>query len=324
MAIRIEKNFVVKASPDEVWAFLIDPYRVARCLPGAAVTEQVDDKTYAGKITVKVGPVSSSYKGKLRFDRLDPQAREAELSGSGMEVRGKGGADMRMTSRVLERAPGEAEVKVSSEINVTGVMAQFGRGMIQDVSDEMFQRFAEAMRAELESGGDGSARDEGLAPGAASEQAEGVANVLDGNAAQSALGGGLPDCGIATDRRQERVPGPDGNREIEGRNHADDAVGVPLFIHAVLRAFRMHGQAVHHAGLANCKIADIDHFLHFAITFGFDLAHFQADQAAQGILMLAQGLSAQTDGFTSSWCRNIPPVIEHLTRRCDHAFVVIR
>ena len=63
MAIPIEKSFVVKAPADRVWEFLTDPYRVAKCLPGAAITEQLDDQTYAGTMTVKVGPVSASYKG---------------------------------------------------------------------------------------------------------------------------------------------------------------------------------------------------------------------------------------------------------------------
>jgi carbon monoxide dehydrogenase subunit G len=150
MGMEITKSFTVQARADAVWAFLIDPYRVARCLPGAALTEKVDDQTYVGTITVKVGPVTASYRGKLHFDRLDPQAREAELSGSGQETKGKGGADMRMKSRVVERGPNETEVTVVSDVNVVGVLAQFGRGMIQDVSDQLFQKFSQAMRRELE------------------------------------------------------------------------------------------------------------------------------------------------------------------------------
>ena len=148
MAIEIEKSFTVEAAADAVWAFLIDPYAVARCLPGAAITEQVDDRTYAGKITIKVGPVSSSYKGKIVFERLDPETRTAVLSGRGQDVRGRGGADMKMTSTLVER-DGGTEVTVVSQVSVTGILAQFGRGMIQDVSDHMFQTFTEKMRAEL-------------------------------------------------------------------------------------------------------------------------------------------------------------------------------
>jgi carbon monoxide dehydrogenase subunit G len=150
MGIEIEKRFVVEAPADAVWELLIDPYRVARCLPGAAITEKLDERTYAGTMTVKVGPVTASYRGKLRFERLDAAAREAELSASGQETRGKGGADMRMRSRVDARSEAETEVTVVSDVNVVGVLAQFGRGMIQDVSDQLFQRFTAAMSRELE------------------------------------------------------------------------------------------------------------------------------------------------------------------------------
>jgi carbon monoxide dehydrogenase subunit G len=150
MGIPIEKSFTVRAPADAVWAFLTNPHEVAGCLPGAAIAEQVDDATYSGTITVKVGPVTANYKGTLHFDRLDAEAREAELSASGQETKGKGGADMRMTSRVVERSPQETEVIISSDINVVGVLAQFGRGMIQDVSDQLFGRFTDCVHRKLE------------------------------------------------------------------------------------------------------------------------------------------------------------------------------
>ncbi|MBV8202962.1 MAG: SRPBCC family protein, partial [Acidobacteria bacterium] len=150
MGIPIEKSFAVKAPAAAVWDFLTDPAKVASCLPGAAITGKLDDQTWGGTITVKVGPVTAAYRGKLRFERLDPAAGEAEIAASGQETRGKGGADMRMKSRVAERTPGETEVTVTSDVNVVGVLAQFGRGMIQDVSDQMFAKFTEAMRRQLE------------------------------------------------------------------------------------------------------------------------------------------------------------------------------
>ncbi|HEX6899042.1 MAG TPA: SRPBCC family protein [Thermoanaerobaculia bacterium] len=148
--MQIEKSFVVKAPADAVWDFLTDPYQVAKCLPGAAITDKVDEQNYGGTITVKVGPVTANYRGKMRFDRLDRAAGEAEIAASGQETRGKGGADMKMKSRVVEKAPGETEVTVVSDVNVVGMLAQFGRGMIQDVSDQLFQKFTDAMRRELE------------------------------------------------------------------------------------------------------------------------------------------------------------------------------
>ncbi len=173
MGIPIEKSFVVKAPRTAVWEFLTDPVKVASCLPGAAITGQEGEGAWAGTITVKIGPVTAAYRGKLRFERLDPEAGEAEIAASGQETRGKGGADMRMKSHVVERAPGETEVTVTSDVNVVGVLAQFGRGMIQDVSDQMFARFTDAMRRQLETpaagaGGGGAAAAEPVVPPPAS------------------------------------------------------------------------------------------------------------------------------------------------------------
>jgi uncharacterized protein len=150
MAMEITKTFVVKAAPAAVWAFLTDLRRVAQCLPGAAITEQLDDKTYTGTMTVKVGPVSSSYKGKVAFERLDPATRTAELRATGQDVRGKGGAELHLTSSLRDVGAGATEVTAASEVNITGLLAQMGRGMVQDVSDQIFQIFSERMRSELE------------------------------------------------------------------------------------------------------------------------------------------------------------------------------
>jgi hypothetical protein len=150
MAFEIVKKFVVNAPPAAVWKFLIDPERVASCLPGAAITGKLDEKTYTGTMSMKVGPVSSSYKGKIVFDKLDEASMTAELSGIGQDVKGRGGADLKMKSEVKQNAAGETEVTATSQVNITGILAQMGRGMIQDVSDQMFQIFSQRLRAQLE------------------------------------------------------------------------------------------------------------------------------------------------------------------------------
>jgi carbon monoxide dehydrogenase subunit G len=158
MGFSLEHSFLVKAPADRVWAFLTDPGRVASALPGAAITEKVADDSnnvsnnvsYNGTITIKVGPVSARYRGTVRFESLDPGARTARIVGSGQDTSGRGGADLRMSSRLVEKSSQETEVSLTSEVNVTGILAQFGRGMIQDVSNQMVGRFTEAMRAQLE------------------------------------------------------------------------------------------------------------------------------------------------------------------------------
>jgi carbon monoxide dehydrogenase subunit G len=166
MGMEISKSFVVKAPAEAVWDFLTDPAGVARCLPGAAVTHQVDERTHAGTITVKVGPVAATYKGTMRFERLDPAARTVEIVATGRDVRGKGGAEMHMSSTLVERAPGETEVAIRSQVDVMGMLAQFGSRMIQDVSDQLFDTFVAAVRSQLE-----KPAQTGVEPAAASEPA---------------------------------------------------------------------------------------------------------------------------------------------------------
>jgi carbon monoxide dehydrogenase subunit G len=150
MGFEIVKTFVVRSTPEQVWSFLTDPEKVARCLPGAAITGKLDDRTWQGTMTVKVGPVSSSYKGKVAFEKLDEASRTAEIVATGQDVRGRGGADLRLTSTLLQKAAGETEVTTTSRVNITGILAQMGRGMVQDVGDQMFQVFSQRVRAELE------------------------------------------------------------------------------------------------------------------------------------------------------------------------------
>jgi len=177
MALEIVKTFEVDAAPDAVWSFLTDLPRVARCLPGAAIGDKLDEKTSSGTMTIKVGPVSSTYRGKVVFERLDPAGRTAEIVATGQDVRGKGGADLKLTSSLKALPGGKTEVTAVSLVNVTGMLAQMGRGMIQDVSDEMFQIFSERMRAELEAPGASAdptpVPDGGGAPGAAAVPAAG-------------------------------------------------------------------------------------------------------------------------------------------------------
>lgn len=177
MGLRFEHAFVVKAPASAVWSYLTDPYRVAPALPGAAITEKVDEQTYKGTITMKVGPVSARYKGTVRFEKLDPAAHTAEIAASGQDVTGRGGADMKMSSRLLEKGAGETEVSVVSEVNVTGILAQFGRGLMQDVSNQMFQRFTEAMRAELQTHATPGAEPPGAAEAVGAAAAPGGAHL---------------------------------------------------------------------------------------------------------------------------------------------------
>jgi uncharacterized protein len=150
MAIRIEKTFQVREPVESVWKFLCDPKKVASCVPGAKITEAVDDRTYKGLIRVQVGPTVTDYKGQLQIERLDDQTHEIEFIGKGQDVRGKGSASMKMTGKVHSLPDGSTEVSSVSEVNVVGLLAQLGARMINEVSNKVFAEFTANFRTRLE------------------------------------------------------------------------------------------------------------------------------------------------------------------------------
>jgi carbon monoxide dehydrogenase subunit G len=149
--MKIEEQFSIQAPPDAVWAFLIDPERVAAALPGAEISEKIDGTTFKGGMAVRVGPVSANYRGTVSFE-LDDAARSAVVHAKAQGMAGMGSADMRMTSRVREVGDNETQVTVEADVTISGILAQFGRGMIEQVSKKMFQDFSAAVKSELEAG----------------------------------------------------------------------------------------------------------------------------------------------------------------------------
>jgi carbon monoxide dehydrogenase subunit G len=147
--IRVEQNLVLAAPPEAVWNVITDPRQVAACLPGAEVTEQRPDGSYAGTISLKIGPVTVTYRGVLRFERLDPASLEAEMVGQGQDVKGKGGAELRMRSQLRRLEGGGTELLVTGDVGVRGLLAQLGRGMIESVAGYMFEEFAATLDRRL-------------------------------------------------------------------------------------------------------------------------------------------------------------------------------
>jgi uncharacterized protein len=152
MAVIIEKKFEVPEPVEKVWVFLSDPRKVVTCLPGAQITEQVDERTYKGAISVKVGPSVSDYKGQVQIVRSDPASHEIEILGKGQDTRGKGSASMKMTGKLRSLDNGGTEVVSKSELSLAGILAQMGGRMIQEVSNIMFNHFTSNFRQKLQSG----------------------------------------------------------------------------------------------------------------------------------------------------------------------------
>ena len=150
MALRIEKTVQVSEPIEKVWAFLTDPRQVATCVPGAKITEQVDENTYKGTITVKLGPAVSEYSGELQILRISPENYEIELLGKGQDVRGRGSASMKMTGKLRVVDEGKTEMTSVSEVNLVGIVAQMGARVITEVSNVMFGQFTKNLQARLQ------------------------------------------------------------------------------------------------------------------------------------------------------------------------------
>jgi uncharacterized protein len=157
MALKIEKTFQVPEPAEKVWAILSDPRKVATCVPGAQITGQVDEKTYQGAISVKVGPSVTNYKGDVQIVRLDAQAHEIEILGKGQDVRGRGSASMKMTGRLRALPDGGTEIASVSEVNIVGILAQMGSRVIAEVSNIMFDQFVKNFQTLLKQPSDAPA-----------------------------------------------------------------------------------------------------------------------------------------------------------------------
>jgi len=148
--LKIEEKVAVKAQPERVFQFLIDPERVVRCLPGAGYDGKEADDTFLGHIKVKVGAVTTNFHGKARMEDLDPAARRVRIIGEGKDRAGGGSAKLVMLGSVDAIADGGSELKVQADVEIAGRLVSFGRGMIQSVSAQLFKQFSERIRAALE------------------------------------------------------------------------------------------------------------------------------------------------------------------------------
>jgi carbon monoxide dehydrogenase subunit G len=146
--VRIENDFVVEAPIETVWQYVLDVAKVAPCMPGAELTDVVDDTTWKGKVGVKLGPVSMSFAGTVKLQQRDDGAHRVVLKADGREQRGRGAASAVVTAN-MEATDGGTKVAFESEITITGAAAQYGRGMIQDISARLTNEFASCLQANI-------------------------------------------------------------------------------------------------------------------------------------------------------------------------------
>lgn len=149
MSLLLNETFRVSASPERVWAFLKNPADVVTCLPGAELTSTIDERTYGGRVKVKVGPITAAYAGKATLAEVDDASRRMQIVAEGKESGGPGSARMTMTGVVTALPDGGSEVSVDAAIDIAGRVMQFGRGLIESVNKQLFRQFAEAVQARL-------------------------------------------------------------------------------------------------------------------------------------------------------------------------------
>lgn len=145
--MELSNEFDMSASADEAWTVLTDVERIAPCLPGAELQE-VEGDEYRGVVKVKVGPINARFKGKATFVERDEAARTAVLRAEGRDTSGKGNANATITAR-LEPKGDRTRVSITTDLNITGRIAQFGRGALADISAKLLSEFANCLEHSL-------------------------------------------------------------------------------------------------------------------------------------------------------------------------------
>ncbi|MBC6446549.1 SRPBCC family protein [Actinokineospora xionganensis] len=145
--MQLDHRFTVPADIGTVWAALMDPERVAPCLPGATLTEY-SGTTFAGTVKVKVGPISLLYKGSGEFVETDEDAHRATIKASGKDSRGNGTATATVTVTLVENGV-KTDGEVRTDLAITGKPAQFGRGLISEVGAKILTTFADCLAKKL-------------------------------------------------------------------------------------------------------------------------------------------------------------------------------
>jgi uncharacterized protein len=146
--MRIQDRFTVNVPIEQAWQVLLDVERVAPCMPGAQL-QAVDGDDYHGICKVKLGAITANFKGTVRFVEVDEEARRVVLQARGREARGSGNASATVTAQLREIDADTTEAEIDTDLSVTGRMAQFGRGVMADVSAKLLGEFANRLEESL-------------------------------------------------------------------------------------------------------------------------------------------------------------------------------
>ena len=146
--MRLENSFEVAAPPERAWALLLDVPRVIPCMPGAELTEVVDEKNWKATMQVKLGPISLTFATEVEQDEIDETEHRVRLRAKARELRGRGTGQATIESTLLA-LDGGTRVNVVTNLSLAGAVAQYGRGIVEDVSTQLVRRFADCLAAQL-------------------------------------------------------------------------------------------------------------------------------------------------------------------------------
>jgi uncharacterized protein len=147
--MKLENSFDVPATPEQAWSLLLDVPRVVPCMPGAELTEVVDDSNWKATMSVRLGPISLTFATDVERREVDEAARRVVLFARGRELRGRGQARATVESS-LAGTNGGTKIDIVTDLHLSGPAAQYGRGLVADVSSQLVGRFADCLRAQLE------------------------------------------------------------------------------------------------------------------------------------------------------------------------------
>ncbi len=149
MKVQLDKTFPLPSSPAIAWEFLQNVEAVAGCMPGANLTERVDENRHKGTVTVKLGPATMSFRGEVEVQDIDPTTQTLRLLGKGTDSTGNSGVSMNLLARIDMVDGGLCELVGSSEVSVSGKAAAFGGRMMNSVADKILLQFADNFAAEV-------------------------------------------------------------------------------------------------------------------------------------------------------------------------------
>jgi carbon monoxide dehydrogenase subunit G len=213
--MELSNEFVVPVGVDEAWVLLTDVERIAPCMPGAQLTE-IEGDEYRGVVKVKVGPITAQYKGKATFVEKDDAAHKAVLRAEGRDTRGQGNANATITATLVSEDSG-TRVTVVTDLAITGRAAQFGRGVMADVSTKLLGQFVSCLEKTVLGAG---------APAAeAATEAPAAAGATSAPATETPAEGGASREGAAAGASASSAPSGPKTREPGGASDAALAGG---------------------------------------------------------------------------------------------------